>query len=224
MRPNSGRVVVAIRYCRTAVLGLTLCSAAGCNTTGAIVGGVIGGTLLGAQSPGQELEQVYYLGVFDPQEQVQPQVYRVTVRGQASAISNMKFGSGWVPSSVIDSLETRVSFAAGSDRPTVETGEARDKGKDPSGFKTGRRLMLFGPEGFREAPKDHRLVIVMGASPEKFFAAIDSSLQIISRVQRDQIDPGITKQLVAERERIRSEQRILAALKTDVTNDLADAK
>jgi hypothetical protein len=40
-------------------------------------------TGLGAMTPGHEIEQIYYLGSFDPQEQVPPALYRVRVRGQA---------------------------------------------------------------------------------------------------------------------------------------------
>ncbi|HYE33628.1 MAG TPA: hypothetical protein VEH27_19570, partial [Methylomirabilota bacterium] len=47
----------------------------------------------------------------------------------------------------------------------------------------GRRLVLFGPEGFREAPRDHRLVIVMGADPSGYFEAIDSALGDMAQVQ-----------------------------------------
>lgn len=53
----------------------------------------MGTTLLGARTPANEIEQIYYLGVFDPQEQLEPMVYRVRVHGQASPISGMKFGS-----------------------------------------------------------------------------------------------------------------------------------
>ena len=50
---------------------------------------------------------------------------------------------------------------------------------------TGRKLVLFGPEGFRPVPKNHRLVIVMGSNPEEFFKAIDESLGMISKVKMD---------------------------------------
>lgn len=50
-----------------------------------------------------------------------------------------------------------------------------------------RRLVLFGPEGFREAPKDHRLVIVMGMSPEDYFQAIDQALGNFARIQHEQL-------------------------------------
>lgn len=198
---------------------------AGCSTTGAIVAGVVGVTVVGGQSPANELDQIYYVGVFDPQDQVPPQIYRLTVRGQASSFSNMKFGSGWVHASLIDSLETRATFDSDTGVPQIQTG--RDGGKDDNnkplpGIKTGRRLMMFGPEGFREAPRHHRLVIVMGASPQKFFQAVDSSLGLISRVQRDAVSPEVARDLFTERERLRSERTVLAALKADVAADLAD--
>src|SRR5437879_5604100 len=58
--------------------------------------GAVGATVLGAQSPNNEIEVIYYLGVFDPQDQLPPTVYRVRVHGQASFISLTKFASGWV--------------------------------------------------------------------------------------------------------------------------------
>ena len=51
-------------------------------------------TAVGAVIPGHDIEQVYYLGAFDPHEQVPPALFRVRVRGQASIISWMRFGSG----------------------------------------------------------------------------------------------------------------------------------
>ena len=75
---------------------LSLCAGgalllAGCHTsvqTGALVTG--GVTLAGARTPSQDLEQIYYLGVFDPEEQLPPTFYRLTVRGQASAMSRTR--------------------------------------------------------------------------------------------------------------------------------------
>ncbi len=60
-------------------------------------------TLLGAHSPNNEIQQTYYLGVFDPQEQVPPTVLRVRVHGQASFISNTRYASGWVKASTVSS-------------------------------------------------------------------------------------------------------------------------
>ena len=47
-------------------------------------------------------------------------------------------------------------------------------------LETGRRMMLFGPEGFRAAPADHRLAVVMASDPSAFFEAIDSALGQLS--------------------------------------------
>lgn len=187
----------------------------GCSTIEGNVALIAAGvTVLGAQSPGQEIQQIYYLGVFDPQEQVPPMVYRVRVHGQASVLSGMKFGSGWVPASVIDSLGSNITFKEGN----ISVDKA---GSDTlSSIRTGRRLVLFGPEGFREAPKDHRLVIVMGASPEKYFNAVDQSLGVVSRTIAEQRNEGLTKLLLAALSDAKNEQIRLDDLAKDVENDL----
>lgn len=206
-----------------AVTAAILPAIAGCGdpvtTNAAIAGGVVGVTLVGAQSPGQEIEQTYYLGVFDPQDQLPPEVYRVTVHGQASAISGMKFGSGWVPAQFVDSLGTRASFSHDTDDIALTAGEE----KQLATLKTGRRLLMFGPEGFREAPKDHRLVIIMGASPEKFFQAIDTSLGMISQVQKAKASPQLMQLLLQERDRLRADQQRLDVLDAAVKVELPDS-
>lgn len=164
-----------------------------------------GGTVIGAQAPTNEIEQVYYLGCFDPQNQLPPTIYRVTVRGQASFISFTRFASGWAPASFIDSLSTRVSFEDKDKNLTYSQDSADHAGT----LKTGRRLMLFGPEGFREAPADQRLVIVMGTNPEGFFQAIDDASAKV--VQAEAVDnPAVTAEMSAELERIKGEQAALA--------------
>lgn len=203
-----------------AVLASCLLPAAGCGNREHIAAEVVGGTLLGAQSPGQEIQQIYYLGVFDPQEQVPPTIYRVRVHGQASAISLMRFGSGWVPAPLIDTLTSRAGFDAAADRPNLTPAQAEES-QLPS-LKTGRRLMMFGPEGFREAPKDHRLVIVMGTNPEAFFNAIDTSLEAISDVRREQSDSAVARKLAQAMSQIQSERKRLDDLKKDVAVDLKD--
>lgn len=220
-----GVAAATVRLTATAAALASLAASGGCGSLEANLGiGAAVGTLGLAQAPGSEIEQVYYLGVFDEQDQVPPTVYRLTVRGQASGISGMKFGSGWVHASVIDALNTRVGFTGDSDRATVDTGSTEEGKKEQlAAIKTGRGLVMFGPEGFRPAPRDHRLVIVMGASPEKFFQAVDQSLGIVGQARRDQIDPEITRQLLEARERIRSEQQRLADLKQSVAEDLPDA-
>lgn len=207
--------------CGAGALAALAASAPGCgNAPANIALGTVAVAAVGGYSPEQEIEQVYYLGIFDPHEQVEPQqVYRLTVHGQASFISRMKFGSGWVPASLIDSLNTSASIGSDSDRPTLQTA-----GKEPlATLKTGRRLVLFGPEGFREAPADYRLVIVMGASPEAFFKAIDTSIGTISQVRREQSNPDVVRQLVQAREQLSTEQQRLSDLSADVTSDLPAA-
>ncbi|HYL82014.1 MAG TPA: hypothetical protein VEU07_14445, partial [Candidatus Acidoferrum sp.] len=36
----------------------------------------------------------------------------------------------------------------------------------------GRSLVLYGPEGFRSVPQDHRLVLVMSSDPSEFFKQV----------------------------------------------------
>lgn len=180
-------------------------AAGGC---GSAVGNVAlaegGVTLLGGETPSQELDQVYYLGVFDPQEQVPEAVYRLTVRGQASIYSSMRFASGWVPAKFVDALSTQIGSSSDpTTRPVVDKGDTEML----ANLKPGRRLMLFGPEGFREAPADQRLVIVMGASPEAFFKAIDLSLGALAQAQ-------------AQRAQGQEAQQVSSAM----TQALADAK
>ncbi|MCB9709676.1 MAG: hypothetical protein H6750_21240 [Nitrospiraceae bacterium] len=155
----------------------------GCDPTGAIIGSVVGTTAFTGLSPSNSLEQIYYLGVFDPQEQLPSSIYRVTVRGQASSFSWMNFGSGWVPSRLVDSLSTPIS----TEKKTGKVIIGKSDDGTLSELTGNRRLVLFGPEGFREAPKDHRLVIVMGMSPEDYFQAIDQALGNFARIQHEQL-------------------------------------
>ena len=124
---------------------------------------------IGAVAKGHDIQQTYYLGVFDPQEQLPTSLYRITVRGEASVVNSVKFASGWVDARLVDSLETRIQFDA---KGEVSLGDAKGKVT----LKTGRPLWVFGPEGFREAPREHRLVVVMGSDPSAFFQAVDDTL------------------------------------------------
>lgn len=59
----------------------------GCNSLPqSIALGTVVVTGFGAAMPAHEIEQIYYLGSFDPQEQVPPALYRVRVRGQAPLV------------------------------------------------------------------------------------------------------------------------------------------
>ncbi len=183
-----------------------------------IVGGIAGATIVGAHSPSQEIEQVYYLGAFDAREQLPPTIYRVTVRGQASLISGVKFGSGWVPARLIDSLNTHIGFDV-NDASTVPT---TTTGGDLVSLTKGRRMIMFGPEGFRESPRDHRLVIVMGTSPKAFFEAIDGSLKAISEVRIEKNNAELERLMFEARTRLETERKQLEELERDVAVELAE--
>lgn len=153
---------------------LGMLGAAGCAEpwqTGVLAAGGIG---FGAQTPSTELEQTYYLGMFDPLEQLPSSMYRITVRGQSGMLSNTKFASGWLPAQLVDSLGSRVSL--GTDDPDSRVRIQASDNDAAAVIKPERRMMMFGPEGFREAPSEQRLVLVMGSSPEKFFKAADEAL------------------------------------------------
>jgi len=196
-----------------------LWSGSGCTTTNDTIAAGIGVAAFLAHSPNNEIEQIYYLGVFDPQEQVPPTVYRVRVHGQASAMSFMRFSSGWVPADVIDSLGTSVHFEKAGGALKIEDAE-----KLNNSLPTGRKLVLFGPEGFRPAPQDHRLVIVMGSNPEGFFKAIDESLGMVSKVKVQQRNMKLQQEVFTELLQISNERQRLDELAKDVDTDLGGRK
>lgn len=180
----------------------------GCNSIPQNVAlGAVIGTGVGSIIPGHDIEQVYYLGSFDPQEQVPPALYRVRVRGQASIISWMRFGSGWVPAELIDSLGSSVEINK-KDGKIVMTKAGAD---EISKLTIGRRLMQFGPEGFREVPKDHRLVIMMGANPEDFFKAMDDALGAVSQAKLDQDSQALNGLLFEAITKVRAEKQLVEA-------------
>ncbi len=183
----------------------------GCDTTEKIVAGIVGVTVVGASSPSTDIQQVYYIGVFDPQEQLPPQMYRIRLHGQSSFISSTTFQSGWVPAALIDSLSTRIG--TGKDGTTT-----LDKGaaETLSQITAGRRLVMFGPEGFREAPKDHRLVVVMGSSPEQFFSAIDQTLGAVADVQERRRGGELQGQLFEALLKLKEERGRLTDLQSDI--------
>lgn len=204
---------------RVLVVLALLWSGSGCTTTNDTIAAGIGVAAFLAHSPNNEIEQIYYLGVFDPQEQVPPTVYRVRVHGQASAMSFMRFSSGWVPADVIDSLGTSVHFEKAGGALKIEDAE-----KLNNSLPTGRKLVLFGPEGFRPAPQNHRLVIVMGSNPEGFFKAIDESLGMVSEVKVQQRNMKLQQEVFTELLQISNERQRLDELAKDVDTDLGGRK
>lgn len=202
--------------------------ALGCsNTIASVAGGTVGLTAVGAYVPAHEIEQIYYLGTFDPQGQIPPEFYRLTVRGQASIISNMRFGSGWVPAALVDSLGGRVELPGeGSKGEAAEGSEGRAASAnrvDEVDIEEGRGLVQFGPEGFREAPRDHRLVIVMGGDPSAFFEAIDVSLGNIARVQAVQRESTLSRELFARYVALNQRHDQLVTLQQRVESSLSPA-
>lgn len=178
------------------------------------------GTLAGTFVPTTALEQIYYLGVFDPQEQLPPTIYRVRVKGQSSFFNFTRYASGWVPAAVIDSLGSTARFdnvkRDGEKSYGVKISEVEESMKTKL---TGRRLVLFGPEGFREAPKDHRLVIAMGSNPEGFFQAVDEALGIVAAVTQGHSGPALEQGLFKELLRIKTEHERLDQLNSEASND-----
>jgi hypothetical protein len=95
--------MLCFKECRRAgsALGALLAApliVSGCSLDPATRNSLAGvGVAVAGVTPSTNLEQVYYLGVFDPQEQIPPTLYRVRVRGQASALNFTRYASGWVP-------------------------------------------------------------------------------------------------------------------------------
>ena len=178
--------------------------------------GVGAATAVGSYSPANEIDQMYYLGVVDPQGQLPPAFYRIRVKGQASFISGTKFASGWVPAALIDSLGSKISI----DQETSTISGTKAIDDLHSVMRPTRTSLLFGPEGVREAPKDHRLVVVMGTSPEKFFNAIDSVLGDFSSARKDKKQSELNVDLL----KALSELRIETTLLAEAEKDLATAQ
>jgi hypothetical protein len=160
-----------------------------------------------SMTPNADLEQTYYLGSFDPQGQVPPAVYRIRVRGQSSILSRVRFASSWVPAEIVDALTGSISI--NSKDGTIDV--KKDGGVD--GIANGRGLVMFGPEGFREAPRNHRLVIVMGTSPETVEQAFASALGTVARVRSGESTAGLDRGIIDllaglgdEKQRLRSIQ------------------
>ncbi len=151
--------------------------ASGCSTVAHTNQAIaLAGTVGLSLTPSFDLEQTYYLGSFDPAGQLPPTLYRIRVRGQSSILNNTKFASSWVPAEVVDALTGSAQLDVKSGKVTIESDTAHANNINES----GRRLIQFGPEGFRSAPKNHRLVILMGASPETVEQAFSQALGTVA--------------------------------------------
>lgn len=185
-RARRPRASVAI--CIALATLMTACSTANVALRNRQVGGTL--TAL-AMTPNADIEQTYYLGSFDPLDQVPPAVYRIRVRGQSSILNQTRFASSWVPASVVDALTGSVGFK-GKDGLEVDAVNGFGDGK---GLKVGRGMVMFGPEGFREAPRDHRLVVIMGSNPEQVEQAFSSALGSIATVKFGQSGAGVEREV-----------------------------
>lgn len=164
-------------------------------------------------APSTNITQTYYLGVFDPREQLPPTIYRLRVQGQASVLSGTSFASGWVRADLVDSLSGRIDFDKGKVRTTADAKMEKAVNTEENRSSLDRRLVMFGPEGFREAPKDHRLVVVMGSSPETFFSAVDRALGVVESATQETADgTDVTKSLWPDLSRMREEKRAVQTL------------
>jgi hypothetical protein len=211
--------IVPVRLSTTgttvAVLAL-LCTLNGCSsvsTRNQVFG--VTATAIAGVTPSTEIEQLYYLGVFDPQDQLPPTLYRIRIRGQSSTLNMTRFASGWVPAAAVDSLGSSIEFENGKVKVEKASGET-DTNTSANTLGSDRRLMLFGPEGFREAPKNHRLVVLMGSSPEAFFQSIDQALGTIALATQGKSAAGAEREWLAMLLQLRTEK--------DRLNDLAGNK
>ncbi len=172
----------------------------------------VGATGVLGHSPTSNISQTYYLGAFDPLEQMPPTIYRIRVQGQASALSKTAFASGWVRADLVDSLSGRVDADTSAVRVSGTPVDAIAPQGD-SRIELNRRLIMFGPEGFREAPRDHRLVVVMGSNPESFFSSVDRALGVVaSATQADATGPDVPREIWTDMSRMREERRAMQTM------------
>ena len=206
----------------TALVGILLLLSLlpGCGSKASDIALAVGGivvapvAVVGAKAPTDEIAQTYYLGVYDPQGQLPPSIYRVRVQGQSSFLNTTKFASGWVHASLIDSLGTEIAFNENNGGLSIQKVGSDNQGQT----ETGRRLMMFGPEGFREAPADHRLVVVMGADPSAFFEAVDQTLGVIAQATQGVASSKLRDTLFEELIRVKSERQKLNDLAYQVSS------
>lgn len=201
-RRLEARWLGAVRLVLAASLACAGCSALSVAQRNTLIG--VGAVALAGRSPSSDLEQTYYLGTFDPQDQLPPALYRLRVRGQASFLSGVEFASGWVRAELVDSLTGSKELTEANPFMKAQGTPTAD-----SGLVTGRRLVMFGPEGFREAPRNHRLVVVMGSSPAKFFEGIDSAMATVALARHGESGAALDKELFGTLLRLQAERERL---------------
>ena len=208
--------------CVAAIAALVMGSIAGCATTAQSVGLGLGvATVAGSLSASSELQQTYYLGSFDYYGQIPPQVYRLRVHGQASLLGFTKFASGWVPAPLADSLAGGINFNDNTADTKFSAPDSSQTAAITSNrLISGRRLILFGPEGFREAPANHRLVIVMGSDPSAYFEGVSNALGGLAQANYDKNNQAFDRMLFESLVTLNSEDQQLWELSQEVNLEL----
>ncbi len=163
---------------------------------------------VGSLTPTADVQQTYYLGSFDPRSQLPPAIYRIQIRGQSGLLNATRFASGWVPADVVDSLTGSIGINAKTGSVTTAK-----PGGDPFALDgVGRGLVMFGPEGFREAPRNHRLVVILGSSPEDVEQAFASALGTVAKVKFGQSGAALDSELFSLMLKLGQERDQLKAL------------
>lgn len=189
----------------------------GCASSDGIIAGAVIGTGYGGTAPTDEIEQTYYLGAFDPQDQVPPTIYRVRFHGQSSALSATKFASGWAPAHLIDSLNVHMGVdAADPNKPNVNI--TKGSAEDMARLQTTRRMIMFGPEAYMESPRNHRLVIVMGANPKAFFEAMDEVLGKTSGLEVRQQNAEVRRLMIEAQFKTEKQRREVDLMRSDISH------
>jgi hypothetical protein len=118
------------------------------------------------------VQTTHYLSVFDPQEQVVQELYRVQITGEADAsVTNTTFATGWVDAASADLATAKVEPGDGGIIHTSGGTSATAAALSPVAAE--RRFFEVGPLGVATEPQNYRFVVVMGANPEKFFNTIE---------------------------------------------------
>lgn len=163
-------------------------------------------TVSGSLTPNADIQQTYYLGSFDPASQLPPSVYRIRVSGQSSILNQARFASGWYPAGLVDSLTGQLGM-------DVKTGTVTASGStETTSNLTGRGLVMFGPEGMRDAPRNHRLVVIMGSNPEQVEQAFSSALRTVASVRFGQSGATLDRDLFERLTLLGTEREQLKAL------------
>jgi len=118
-----------------------------------------------------EVQTRHYVGVFDPQEQVTQELYRITIRGHSKPLSNVQYASGWVPAEAADLLTRSIRL---QDHDVQLSGT---EAASIAAIMAERRFFEIGPLGVSFEPQDARFVIVMSSDPDYFFQKMSVLLE-----------------------------------------------